>query len=303
LLLGMDVEVDGTAVTMRAATALDADACGRVIHAAFGTVNTLHGFETRWPSAEFAAAFARDFLARRGIYGVVAERGGEVIGCNFLDERGEVRGVGPTAVLPAAQGVGAGRALMEHVLHRAAEARRVRLLQDAFNTASLSLYTSLGFAVREPIALISGRPTGSPPTSHEIRGARHEDREACNALCRSVHGFDRDSELSDAIDAGTALVAERGGKIAAYATGHGLRPPDRPASAYNLAHSVAQTDADARALILAASGPIEFLLPAKRADFFRWCLAQGLNVIKVMTLMSRGEYAEPEGWWCPSVLY
>jgi hypothetical protein len=69
LLLGTDVEVDGTAVTMRAATALDADVCGRVIHAAFGTVNTLHGFETRWPSAEFAAAFARDFLARRGIYG------------------------------------------------------------------------------------------------------------------------------------------------------------------------------------------------------------------------------------------
>jgi hypothetical protein len=34
----------------------------------------------------------------------------------------------------------------------------VRLVQDSFNTASLSLYASLGFEVKEPLALIEGMP-------------------------------------------------------------------------------------------------------------------------------------------------
>lgn len=213
---------------VRAATPADAQACGQVIHAAFGAVNARHGFDTRWPSADFAAAFVRDFLARRGIYGAIAARAGEVIGCNFLDERGEVGGVGPTAVLPAAQGMGAGRALMDDVLRRAAKLRSVRLLQDAFNTASLSLYASLGFEVREPIVLLAGTPVGRRPDSPEIRPARDVDSVACDLLCRDVFGFDRHRELRDAIDAGTAVVSVRHSQITGYATGLGLRPLDRP---------------------------------------------------------------------------
>jgi hypothetical protein len=39
---------------------------------------------------------------------VVAEIDGRVVGSNFLDERGPVRGVGPITVDPAAQGRGSG---------------------------------------------------------------------------------------------------------------------------------------------------------------------------------------------------
>jgi hypothetical protein len=35
----------------------------------------------------------------------------------------------------------------------------------------------------------------------------------------------------------------------------------------------------------------------------RWCVGQGMIVIKQMTLTAIGGYAEPRGCWVPSVLY
>jgi hypothetical protein len=51
-----------------------------------------------------------------------------------------------------------------------------------------------------------------------VRAARMADLETCNRLCRLVHGHDRGGELRDAIEQGTAVVAERNGRIVAYAT-------------------------------------------------------------------------------------
>ena len=62
-----------------------------------------------------------------------------------------------------------------------------------------------------------------------------------------------------------------------------------------------------RALILGALAageqPASFLLPTRQAGLLRWCLAEGLRVIKPMTHMAIGEYPEPRGSWIPSVLY
>jgi hypothetical protein len=62
-----------------------------------------------------------------------------------------------------------------------------------------------------------------------------------------------------------------------------------------------------RALIAGAlardEAPASFLLPIRQADLFRWCLGEGLRVVKPMTYMSMGEYREPNGCWIPSVLY
>jgi hypothetical protein len=72
-------------------------------------------------------------------------------------------------------------------------------------------------------------------------------------------------------------------------------------------HGVAETGQDMEALILGAasmsSEPVSFLLPSRQASFFRWCLAEGLRVIKPMTLMTMGKYQEPSGTYFPSVLY
>lgn len=156
--------------TIRPATPSDTAGCGRVIFEAFGAVNARHGFESRWLSADFASTFIREFASLDGIYSVVCEHEGSVIGCNFLDERGDVRGIGPTAVAPSAQGCGIGRALMANVLERAGNGKSVRLLQDSFNMGSMSLYASLGFEVKEPVTLMRGKPS--------------EERERCSAYDR-----------------------------------------------------------------------------------------------------------------------
>ncbi len=62
-----------------------------------------------------------------------------------------------------------------------------------------------------------------------------------------------------------------------------------------------------RALILGALAageePASFLLPLQQAGLFRWCLGEGLRVVKPMTYMTLGQYREPNGCWVPSVLY
>jgi predicted N-acetyltransferase YhbS len=87
-----------------------------------------------------------------------------VVGSNFLLSADEVAGVGPITVEVQLQGEGVGRALMEAVIDRARQERieMVRLVQDAFNTTSLSLYGSLGFDIKEPLALMQSEPAESP---------------------------------------------------------------------------------------------------------------------------------------------
>ncbi len=41
--------------------------------------------------------------------------------------------------------------------------------------------------------------------------------------------------------------------------------------------------------------PASFLLPLRQAGLFRWCLGEGLRVVKPMTYMTLGQYHEPKG--------
>jgi Acetyltransferase (GNAT) domain len=231
---------------------------------------------------------------------VVAVSDGQVVGSNFLDERGPVRGVGPITVHPDAQGSGVGRRLMEAVLERGAGSTGIRLLQDSFNTQSLALYASLGFEVREPVVVMAGRPRRAPFPGVEVRRLRDEDLAACGDLHRMVHRFERANELRDALEAPALepFVALRDGRVVAYATTLTFFPA---------AHGVAETEQDMRALIAGAlaagEAPASFLLPTRQGEVFRWCLDAGLRVVKPMTYMTVGEHHDPSGAWIPSVLY
>jgi GNAT superfamily N-acetyltransferase len=210
-------------VQLRAIEPADGDEVARIVYEAFAGIHDHHRFERDFPTLAAAVELTTNFIAHPSIHGVVAEIDGRVVGSSFLDERGPVRGVGPITVDPAAQGRGVGRALVQAVLDRGGDALGVRLLQDSFNTRSLSLYASLGFDVAEP------------------------------------------------------------------------------------AHAVAETEDDMAALIagtlVATNQPGSFLLPTRRAELFRWCLAHGLRVVKPMTYMTVGQYETPAGSWIPSVLY
>jgi predicted N-acetyltransferase YhbS len=292
---------EGTApLQLRPAEPADADAVARIIFEAFAGIHDRHRFPRDFPTLDAAGAVAHAFLAHESIWGVVAERGGRVVGSNFLDERGPVRGVGPITVDPAEQESGIGRRLMEAVTDRSAGATGTRLLQDAFNTRSMALYATLGFEIREPVVLIGGRPRPVPPSDVEVRPLRREDLDECESLHRAVHGFERTAELGDALESPVVdpFVAIRGGRIVGYVAG---------VTFFAAAHGVAETEADLFALVAGALATTDaeasFLLPVRQSRLFGACLGAGLRVLKPMSYMTLGEYRRPEGAWFPSVLY
>src|SRR5947209_15346635 len=141
-----------TDIHVRRATTDDVGDIARIVFEAFGGIAARHNFPPDFPSPDTAPRFIHAFLQHPAIFGVVAESGGRVVGSNFLDCRDAIAGVGPISVDPAAQGRGAGRMLMQAVIAHGRSApgiRAIRLVQDAFNTVSMSLYASLGFRSEE----------------------------------------------------------------------------------------------------------------------------------------------------------
>jgi predicted N-acetyltransferase YhbS len=282
-------------VTLRPGRPDDAVACGTICYEAFKAIAERHHFVPDFPSAEAAIGIIGTLLSHPGFYGVVAELDGRVVGSNFLDERSTIAGLGPITVEPSVQDRQIGRALMAAALGRAASRRcpGVRLVQAAYHTRSLALYTKLGFVAREPLVVLQGPVIRETLPGYTVRPAREEDLPACNGLCVRVHGVDRSGELHDALSRGTAAVVEHDGRITGYTTGVAF-----------LGHTVGVSNNDLRALIGSApayGGP-GFLVPARNADLVRWCLDHGLRIGQIMTLMSLGLYHEPEGAWLPSVL-
>ncbi|HQU32058.1 MAG TPA: GNAT family N-acetyltransferase [Candidatus Brocadia sapporoensis] len=283
-------------ITLRPGNAADALSCGAICYEAFKTIARQHNFPPDFPSPAFATEFLSGLLAHPGVYAVIAEFNGRIVGSNFLDERSTVAGIGPITVDPAMQNRTVGRQLMQHILDRAAQRRfpGVRLIQAAYHNRSLSLYTRLGFVAREPLSNLQGEPLAVQIPGYTVRPATEHDLDACNRICVQVHGHDRSGELCDAIRQGTATIVEHGGRITGYAT---------PVAFFG--HAVGETNEALKALIGAAPtfpGP-GFLLPIRNGELFRWCLDHGLRVVQPMTLMSMGLYNEPAGAFLPSILY
>ena len=283
-------------LTLRRGTAEDANACGTICFEAFKTISEAHNFTPDFPSADVAIGLLTWMLSHPAFYSVVAELDGRIVGSNFLDERSPIAGVGPLTVDPAVQNKAIGRQLMQDVHKRVAERNfaGVRLIQSGFHTRSLSLYAKLGYEVREPLACMQGPSLNVTIPSYTVRTAVESDLEACNRVCRQVHGHDRGGELVDAIKQGSATVVEHGGRVTGYATIIGF-----------FGHAVGETNREIEALIGAAkefAGP-GFLLPTRNGELFRWCLQRGLRVTQPMTLMSLGLYNEPADAFLPSILY
>ena len=284
-------------VALREAEPGDGEVCAQICFDAFGGFHDHHQFPRDFPVLEAAAGIMGMWIPHPSIWGVVAEIDGRIVGSNFLDERDPIRGVGPITVDPEGQNAGVGRKLMRAVLERGEGAAGIRLLQDAFNMRSLSLYESLGFDLKEPVAVMTGKPRSGPVEGVEVRPLDEADLDECESLCKRVHGFERTNELRDAIQAFTPFVAVRDGRLVAYTSA---------ATFWPMNHGVADSDDDMKALLRGAAAavedPLAFLVPL-RSGLFRWGLGEGLRLVKPMNLMAMGEYQPPQASWFPSVLY
>lgn len=283
-------------LSLRRGTPADATECGRICFEAFKNLADRHRFPPDFPSAEAAAGVMSFLLANPKFYGTVAELDGRIIGSNFLDERCAIAGIGPISVDPNAQHKGVGRLLMRDVLAHARERRfaGIRLLQTAYNNQTLCLYTKLGFRTREPLSLVTGSPPKVNLPGYDVRAAGADDIEACNQLCRAIHGHDRSGEVDAAVREKAATIVERFGRITGYATTIGF-----------FSHAVAETNEDLMALIGAAAhivGP-GILVPTRNHALFDWCLNNKLQLVQQMNLMTIGLYCQPTGAYLSSVLY
>ena len=282
--------------TLRRGKPEDAQDCGRIIYEAFKSIADQHNFAPDLTTVESGAGVASALLSHPRFYSVVAEMDGKIVGSNFLDERSLIASIGPITVDPSVMNRAIGRQLMIDVMHRAASQNfpGVRLVQIAYHYRSLSLYTKLGFDTRETLSAMHGQTLDLKIPGYSVRKATATDVEACDRLCRAIHGHDRDGELRDAIAQGTANVVEHLGRISGCATGVGWA-----------SHAIGETNEDLKALIGAAptfQAP-GFLVPTRNGELMRWCLAKDLRIATQATLMTIGLYNEPVGRYLPSIRY
>jgi predicted N-acetyltransferase YhbS len=276
----------------------DTESCARIQYEAFKDIADRHNFPLGFDPDRMPQV-VRARIAQPSVFGVVAETEGRVIGFCFVLESDPIRGLGPICVDPSAQASGLGRQLMVAAIEHARGATGIRLVQVAYNSVSLSLYASLGFEVKEPLALMRGKPRNRPPGNREVRPLTSGDIEECDALGRTVHGFGRGGELRQAVaTAQEPLIAVRDSRIVGYVSARLLS---------QAAHGVAETEDDLQALLVdvgtASTEPYTLLVPIRQATLFRWCLAEGMRVVRPHTLMSMGAYQDPRGCWFPSILY
>ena len=277
----------------------DVETCGRICYEAFKHIAERHNFRPDFPSPEAANQLAQALFSSPQVFSIVAESEGRIVGSNYLWEYDAIRAVGPITIDPYAQSKGTGRKLMEAVIERGQASRGIRLVQDSFNAASLSLYASLGFDVKEPLALIEGDLKGDVPSEIEVRPIQEGDFASCAELSRKVHGVERVNELRNIPPFLTSFVAIRDGRITGYTSAPHF---------WALNHAVAESEEDMQALLMGAGNlssgqTLSLLLPTRQTDLFRWCLKNGMRVLKPMTLMAMGEYQEPRSCYLPSVGY
>ncbi len=270
---------------------------GRICFEAFRHVSEHHGFERDFPDADTATRVLHLLLTLRPSWGVAARVEGRIVGSNFLLLTDEVAAPGPITIDPAFHGRGIGRRMMLAALDHARQQgfAHVRLLQDSYNLASLSLYASLGFDVREPVGVMITTVAAAPDDT--VRLATPADLPALEDLCVRHYRVSRRNEVAAWLQAGLpTLVREGRGRIGGY-----LVPG-------KLGHGVAETEADAIALIAQISrhtppALASFFCPMRNTSLYRAALQAGCRLSKVMTLMAIGPYEEPEGVWMPSVAY
>ena len=280
---------------LRIAEASDIPACSKAMYEAFRDIAERHNFTPDFPSPEIAGGLLNVLLEAPDVDAFVAEQDGSIAGSIFVSRRSPVGGISIVTVDPNVQNRTIGRQLMLHGMECLAQQGHTRqqLIQAGYHSRSLCLYAKLGFIATDLLSNMYGGPISEDFPGRTVRQATDGDADACNALSRRVHGFDRAGEVAAAIAHGTASVVESDGKITGYTTGVGF-----------VGHGVGESNDDLKALIASVDdfmGP-GVLIPTTNGELFRWCLDNGLRVSQQLTLMDTAPAGRPDGVYWPSVL-
>ncbi len=285
----------GMSLELVPATAEEIPRLSVICHEAFSALHDRFGIERDIPSPEVGEMIISQTVRRPDYTGVMAVLDGRIVGSNFLCFADEVAGVGPITVDPAVQSKGIGRALMQWVIDEARRRRirQTRLFQEALNTTSLSLYTSLGFDWRDSAALMQAMP--APAADPAVRPLAADDLPAVAELSRKAYGFSRAGDAAQLLEWQVpGFLKLRAGEPVAYLF------------ATLFGHAGAETDADL--LDLAAQAALHlppplarFICPLARPELYRRALATGHRTLKLLSYMSLGDHEAPAGSHFPSI--
>jgi len=270
---------------------------GRICFEAFKDVEERHHLASGFPTIAEARNVIDILVQREDWYSVAALIDGKLVGSNFLSLTDSVAGVGPLSVDLPFQGRGIGRALMTDVIEyaRRNDIEHITLLQEAYDTRSLSLYASLGFEVKVPVALMQAIPAVKADSS--VRPVTQADLPAIKELSTRIYKTSRCNEVATATRFGLSpLLREYQGRITGYVM---LGIPG---------HGVAETETDALTLIGEAARRLPpeaalFFCPLSEASLYRKALKAGHRAIKIQNLMALGPYEPPNEVWLPSTYY
>lgn len=269
----------------------------RICHLAFNSLHERHNVPPDVPTIDVGRLIIGAVINRSDYTGIVAIDNGRILGSNFLLHADEVCGVGPITVDPTIQSKGVGRTLMQWAIDEARRRRgdnfSLRLFQEAVNTTSLSLYTSLGFQWRDAAALMHPRPAEADDPA--CRPATRGDLPAIAALSQRHHGISRGNDAAALFTLGLpAFVRTRANRIVAYQI------------ATLFGHSAAETNDDLLALAAHTARNVPppmavVIVPMCQADLFRSALARGFRVAKVLNAMAIGPHVAATGPALPSI--
>lgn len=282
-------------IAIRPVVAEDIPRCGEIMYQAFKSIAEQHNFPPDFPNAEVTSGMLGMLHNAPVFDGFVAEENNSICGSIFVSRRSSVGGISVITVDPASQNRTAGRQLMDVGMSSLSDQKHTRqqLIQAGYHNRSLCLYAKLGFVATDLLSSMTGEPIKAKIPGRVVRPATQDDMEACNALCRQVHGFDRAGEVAGAIAHGTAAVVESDQGITGYTTGVGF-----------IGHGVGATNEDVKALICSVdefTGP-GIIIPTTNGELFAWCLNNGLRVTQQLTLMDTHPSAPPQGSYWPGIL-
>ena len=219
-------------------------------------------------------------------------------GSAWLRLADEVAAIEDVNVSPDFQGRGIGRALTKHLIDYAHVNNfdRIRLTQSTANPLTLSLYSSLGFEVKDAFVEMQAAP--STCANNSVRPLERADLSAIEVLSRRIYKVSRRKDVETAIELGSGvLVLDQGNRLTGYLV----------FDAVFGGHGVAEAEEDALALIAEAArrspGVVEFNCPLSLSSFLRKSLKAGNRAKMIHTIMAIGPYDQPEGVWMPSGAY
>ena len=268
---------------------------GDICHRAFSSLHDRFGIERDIPDPQIGEMILSQTVLRPDYTGVMAVLDGKIVGSNFLTFADEVAGVGPITVDPDVQSRGIGRKLMQWAVDEAGRRgiAQTRLFQEALNTTSLSLYTSLGFEWRDS-AMLMNVPPAEQADPH-VRPITVDDIGSIAELYRMSYGLSRAGDAAQLLEWQIpGFIKIRDGEPLAYQF------------ATLFGHAGAVTDEElleiASQSALHLPPPLrKYILPMARPGLLRQALAKGHRVQKALSYMSLGEFTPPPGCHFPSI--